>query len=664
MAILTIKLMGMFRVDIDGRPVVTFKTNKVRGLLAYLVVEARRPLRRETLAYIFWPEFSERRARANLSQALLMLRQSLGDDTAVTPLLIVKRDTIQLNAESNLWLDVDIFTKKVEANGQAASQTLINELEAAVALYEGDFLQDFSLSSSPPFDLWCLSIRERLRRLLSKALRQLVAFYERESDYEMALHYARRLVELDSWREEAQTAVMRLLALCGRRSEALAQYDICRRVLAENLGIAPMRQTTEMFEAIRDGQFGEGLLLESVVMDLIPATPAFLAAAPPLPPPTVFVGCDSELAWLDQRLQRALNGQGQVAYVSGEAGSGKTYLVQEFARRAMAQHPELLVAFGKGSAYTGLGDPYAAFREIAAQLSGNVANRWAAGTISRGQALRLWRALPFAAQVLVNSAPDLIGTFVNGTNLLSRAANFAQEVPLNEPQKRWFAQIERLVRRHIRESGSGGVQQRALFAQYARFLAGMARRSPLLLVLDDLQWADVGTIGLLFHISRNLSGQSILLLGAFRPEEIAILQEGKRHALLPVIHENERDFGEIVLALGQTADPSFVEALVDSEPNSLDSSFRAKLFRQTGGHPLYTAELLRGLRERGDLYRNQEGQWVAGTGSGLGADATARRRRYRRKDWSTNAERPAPAAGSKRAGGKLLCRGGGKSAAG
>ena len=612
MTILTIRLMGSFRVDIDGRTVVSFKTNKVRGLLAYLVVEARLPLRREALAGIFWPEFSERRARANLSQALLMLRQSLGDDTAVTPLLIAKRDTIQLNPESNLWLDVDVFTRTVGPNGQAISRTTARELEAVAALYEGDFLQDFSLSNSPPFDVWCLSMRERLRRLLSKTLQQLTAYYEREIDYDTALHYAKRLVGLDSWREEAQTDVMRLLALCGRRSEALAQYDLCRRVLAENLGIAPMRRTTEIFEAIRDGQLGEGLLLESVVVDLAPAAPPFLASSPPPSPAAVFVGRDSELAWIDQRLQRTLNGQGQVVYLSGEAGSGKTYLIQEFARKAMARYPELLVASGKGSAYTGLGDPYAAFREIAAQLSGKVANRWAAGTISYEQALRLWRALPLAAQILVNSAPDLIGTFINGSNLLSRMAEFAREVSLTVPQERWFAQVERLVRRLGHESWPGGVQQRALFAQYVRFLTSLARRSPLLLVLDDLQWADVGTIGLLFHISRSFSGQPILLLGAFRPEEIAILQEEKRHPLLPVIHENEREFGEIVLALGQTADPTFVEALVDSEPNSLDVSFRAKLFRQTGGHALYTAELLRGLRERGDLFKNQEGQWVAG----------------------------------------------------
>jgi len=609
MATLSIKMMGIFRVDINGRPVTNFKTNKVRGLLAYLAVEAKQPQRREVLAGMFWPEYTEQRARANLSQALLMLRQSIDDETADSPTLLVERDTIQLNPTADLWLDVDLFSTVAAANKRAATREMVRELESAVALYEGEFLEGFSLSGSSPFEMWCLSLRERLHRLLSEALTQLTGFYERESEYEDGLQYGWRLLELDSWREEAHVAVMRLLALCDRRSEALAQYDVCRRVLAENLGIAPMRQTTELYEAIRDGRFGKGVLLDNVTL----TAPSFLMANQPPPPSSICVGRDQELARLDRFLSGALQGQGQVAFIAGEAGSGKTVLWQGFARQAMVQYPELLVAAGKGTAYTGLGDPYAAFREITSQLSGNVATRWAAGTISRTQALRLWHALPFAVQALVNSAPDLVGSFVNGANLLERTTEFTEEAQVDGAQIRWLVQLEKLVARRRSGRGLRIAHQSALFEQFVRFLSDMARQAPLLLVLDDLQWADVGTISLLFHISRNLIGQRILLLGAFRPEEIAVVQDGKRHPLAPVVHEMARDFGDVVLELGQKADPSFVEALVDSEPNVLDAPFRTKLFQQTGGHPLYTAELLRGLQEQGDLYRNQDGMWAAGT---------------------------------------------------
>ena len=91
------------------------------------------------------------------------------------------------------------------------------------------------------------------------------------------------------------------------------------------------------------------------------------------------------------------------------------------------------------------------------------------------------------------------------------------------------------------------------------------------------------------------------------------MQDGRRHPLEPIIHEIKHEYGDIILELGQKPDPSFVEALVDSEPNCLDAAFRTKLFQQTDGHPLYTVELLRGLQERGDLRKNREGQWVSGT---------------------------------------------------
>ena len=610
---LTIRLLGPFRVDIDGRPLTNFKTNKVRGLLAYLAVEGQRPLRRESLAGMFWPEYTERRARANLSQALFLLRRNLGDDTAVQPFLIIERETIQLNPNSGIWLDVNLFRSCIRANKQAASRQEIDELKTAVSLYQGEFLEGFSLNGSSPFEGWCLSVGEDLRRLMSDALTRLVDYYERETAFEAALPYARQLLELNPWHEDAHTAVMRLLALCGWRSEAILQYDNCRHMLQENLGIAPMPQTTMLFEAIRDGRFRKGDLLDNGLIQPALVTPSFLSAAVSAAQAHIFVGRKQELAWLNQKLARVLSGSGQVVFVTGEAGSGKTVLIQEFARQALAQYAGLLVASGKGTAYTGLGDPYAAFREIVSQLSGDVASRWAAGTISQIEALRLWRTLPLAVHTLVHNAPDLIGTFVNGANLQERATNYVQETRVAESGAPWLAQLETLTAHNAATSGAMGTNQNVLFAQVTRLLSALALHSPLLLILDDLQWADVGTIALLFHISRHLSGQPILLLGAFRPEEVTVVRDGQRHPLAPVTHEMQRDFGDIFLDLGQTADRAFVEALVDSEPNDLDAAFRDRLFRQTGGHALYTAELLRGLQERGDLHQDGQGRWVEGT---------------------------------------------------
>jgi predicted ATPase len=117
---------------------------------------------------------------------------------------------------------------------------------------------------------------------------------------------------------------------------------------------------------------------------------------------------------------------------------------------------------------------------------------------------------------------------------------------------------------------------------------------------------------LLFHLGRQLAGSRILIVGAYRPEEIAFGRRGERHPLDSVVNEFQRDLGDIVVNLGQAESRGFVEAFLDSEPNRLGVAFREMLYRQTHGHPLFTIELLRGMRERGDLVQDQEERWLEG----------------------------------------------------
>jgi adenylate cyclase len=161
-------------------------------------------------------------------------------------------------------------------------------------------------------------------------------------------------------------------------------------------------------------------------------------------------------------------------------------------------------------------------------------------------------------------------------------------------------------------SSAPSPQQSDLFKQYTRVLQALAQRAPLLLAVDDLQWADLGSISLLFHLGRQLSGSQILIVGAYRPEEVALGRDGGRHPLEPAINELQRELGDINASLVQTEGRGFVEAFLDSEPNRLGVAFREMLYRQTRGHPLFTIELLRGLQERGDLVQDPEGRWLEG----------------------------------------------------
>jgi tetratricopeptide (TPR) repeat protein len=130
----------------------------------------------------------------------------------------------------------------------------------------------------------------------------------------------------------------------------------------------------------------------------------------------------------------------------------------------------------------------------------------------------------------------------------------------------------------------------------------------LLLVIDDLQWADRASIALFWHLARRLGGQRILIVGLYRPEELSE-PAGGVHPLEPLIHELLAAASDCTIELGR--DRHFVDALVDSEPNELNEEFRDQLFLYTDGHPLFTVELVRAMQERADIRRNQAGVWTA-----------------------------------------------------
>ncbi len=383
-------------------------------------------------------------------------------------------------------------------------------------------------------------------------------------------------------------------------------------VLKEQLGVPPHEETTELHRAIQDRQdppppeeLRELAAREPEALEAPAGPPPFLEGEVPVERP-VFVAREQELSQLDGHLNAALAGQGKVVFVTGDAGRGKTAILQEFAGRAQAAHLDLVVAGGNCNAYTGVGDPYLPFREVLDLLTGDVEAQWAAGAMTGEQARRLWSTLPATAQALVDVGPDLVDTFVPRAALLERAKQCAPRTA------DWLTRLHELVEHKPLAFGLPSLQQSALNEQYTRVLLSLARQCPLVLLLDDLQWADLGSISLLFHLGRHLRGSRILIVGAYRPEEVAIGRDGERHPLEPMVHEFQRDMGEIIVNLGQAGTREFVESLLDSEPNRLGGPFREMLYRQTRGHPLFTVELLRGLQERGDLVQDPEGRWVEG----------------------------------------------------
>jgi tetratricopeptide (TPR) repeat protein len=277
----------------------------------------------------------------------------------------------------------------------------------------------------------------------------------------------------------------------------------------------------------------------------------------------------------------------------------------------MDAHPDLLVARGDCSAYSGVGDPYLPFRDVMAMLTGDVEAYWAAGSISRDHARRLWDALPLTIQALLTHGASLIGTLLAGEPLLSRVAAALPD------RADWLERLQALTERA--RIGPVDLEQSFLFEQYTNVLRTLADQHPLLLVLDDVHWADNASIGLLFHLGRRLvgTGSKILIACAYRPEEVALGRAGEPHPLETALREFKRTFGDVWVDLDradQTEGRKFVDAFLDTELNRLGEGFRAALFHRTEGHPLFTVELLRVMQERGDLIRDidADGAWIEG----------------------------------------------------
>ncbi len=588
---LEITTFGGLTILHQGEPVTGLASRKAEALLVYVACAAR-PRPREVLAELLWDERTQARASSNLRVVLSSLRKQLASFVDIT------RDSVALNPDAQVWVDATVFEERLDSG----------HVEEAAALYHGDFLEGYFVRGSRGFEDWLTLERERLRQKVLEALGDLVAIHLKTGRYREGIPHARRLVQLDPYLEEAHCQLMRLQAYSGERGAALTQYETCRRILEEELGVEPMEETTVLFLEIQSGDLVRPAPAPSPEPVIVAETPGFLEALADSKEPArpVFVGRQRELLRLDAMLEAALAGSGQVAYVTGGAGRGKTALAEEFARRAMDSHSELLVAAGRCNAYSGIGDPYLPFREALGMLTGDLEGRWISGSISREHALRQWAAMPSVADALVNHGPHLVDLMLTGQALLSRAA------ASDAAQASWFQALRAVVER---PTETDRLAQDRLFQEFTATLQAVARLHPLVLVLDDMQWADTASISLLFHLGRQLGNARILILIAYRPDEVALGRNRDRHPLEQVLRESKRQFGDVWLDLGEVERGEgrlFVDALLDSESNRLGEGFREALYQHTEGHPLFTVELLRAMQERGDLVRDADQNWAVG----------------------------------------------------
>ncbi len=312
---LTLRLLGTPEVKLDDKPVTGFISSKAQALLFYLAVTDGAHAR-EALAALLWGDMPTRQASKNLRNVLSNLRALVGEH------LVISRERVAFAQDAPYWLDVELFLK---ALGDDASKQDPQNLHRAVELVQGDFLDGFYAGDTLGFEEWVLGKRSLLNTLMVQALHTLVVKHLERQEYAAGIEYANRLLAIEPWREETHRHLMLLYARSRQRSAALAQYEICKRVLRQELDAAPLPETTALYERI-----------------------ASTAAPPPhnLPPQlTPLVGRAQELAQIAAYLN---NPAAQLITLVGAGGMGKTRLALHVAERSIDPEMNLDAPFADG----------------------------------------------------------------------------------------------------------------------------------------------------------------------------------------------------------------------------------------------------------------------------------------------------------------------------
>ncbi|GAB4503640.1 MAG: AAA family ATPase [Anaerolineales bacterium] len=520
-------LFGHLIVEQDGQSLPLPASTQARDLLAYLALFHDRRHNRSALVGTFWPDLAEERARRALSQALWQIRQCFPN------LLEASAESISIAACLPLWVDAEAFEQLARsALGSAPlDPSAQRSLEQALELYRADFLEG-------DYRDWALLERERLRELYWQTLERLSQMEKAAGRFAKALELAQRLSRADPLNESAHREVMRLHQLLEQPEAALRQFDLCRQTLRQELNVEPEAETLALAEEIVRRAERRQPPQETLV-------------------PAPLVGREAERAALLRFVEGVFSKLGGLVLLEGEAGVGKTRLLQELAREAEWRGAQVL--WGHAREARGL-KPYAPLVEAVqaglsplrvSQIQQVVENVW----------LRVVFPLlsPHPALPALETAPPL--------------------APAQEKAR--------------------------LVEAITHLLEGWAGIVPLVVILEDLHWADGDTLDLLPALARRLGPFGILMLGSYRGEE-GRADPQVWEALQAVSRANllER---RVLPRLDEAATGELIRrSLGLASPAPL---FEVRIHRETDGNPLFILETLRALQDEGLLKRETGGGW-------------------------------------------------------
>ncbi len=520
---LSICLFGQPRLAWDGQPVTLNAPPRTLPLLAYLLLHRRQVLERQQVAFTLWPDDPEAASRANLRRHLHWLARALPPASPNRPWLKLTARTVGWNPEADFCLDVADFERL------AADPERIPE---ALALAVGDLLETV-------YDDWVFFERERLRERVFALLEQMAQQRRQQGCLAEAIHYTQQLLGRDVLREDALRRLMALRYEAGDRAGALAEYERFAARLRAEMHVEPMPETRTLHEIVlRQGR------LPSVLNAPLPGAAAHAQRGQHT---LAFVGRESEMEQLRHRWNRAVHGQGGMLLIGGEAGVGKSRLVQELAVHVEAQGGRVLMG------------------------------QTAPGEMKRYQAVieALYAALPLLAAI--EGEITRLGVVAGILPELRQRRNLP--TPTGLPPDR---------------------QRSRLFDALAGCLERLAEPRPLLLILEDLHWAGESTLALVEFLARRFGARTALVVATYREEETA-----PQHPLRELRRALKSDHLLDVLALNRLGRPA-VEALLrlptwQGLAGENPQAAAQQLFHTSEGNPLFLSLLLQHGLEMGRL---------------------------------------------------------------
>ncbi|HEY76368.1 MAG TPA: tetratricopeptide repeat protein [Thermoflexia bacterium] len=509
--------------------------------MAYLFLHHNRPLPRDRLAGTFWPGRPDAAARRALSQALWQIRRTLGP---AADRLEAGQETVVLSLKEDDWIDVEAFRDLCTPRPSTSSLEEAHRLQEAIGLYRGDLLEAI-------YDDWALLERERLREIYLGALERLIILYKQWKEYGRALTYAQQLAAADPLREKAHRELMRLYHLVGRSQAALEQYSRLCELLDRELGIEPTSVTTALAREIANQA------------NLAPSHLPMARAAPPVPlleerVPIPLVGRREERALLLSYLDAAIGGHGGIVLVEGEAGVGKTRLLQEIAQDALWRGVQVL--WGESVEGTPAYPYHPLVKALLVALS----------------PLRVEQLAALVEEVWLCEVSRLI------PQLSTWLPDLPPPTPLEPDQ-----------------------EQARFLEALARILRGLSQIAPYLLILEDLHWADEDTLTALAYLAPRLEQTRLLIIASHRQGQIR--EEPGRWQAFQALDRATGGRRLLLRRLNQEETTELVQrSLGLSTPAPI---FGERIHRESEGNPLFILETLRTLYSEGLLYQDESGTW-------------------------------------------------------